>query len=115
METTGYKQKLEEEKTKLEGELASVAHKSPLVKGDWEAAAPEEKEADPNDAATNMEEFGDNAAILTDLETRYGEVTSALSRIEGGTYGTCEVCGAEIEKERLDADPAATTCKAHVK
>ncbi len=35
-------------------------------------------------------------------------------RIEDGTYGVCTVSGEEIETERLEADPAAKTCKAHL-
>jgi RNA polymerase-binding transcription factor DksA len=42
------------------------------------------------------------------------EVNTALKQIEKGAYGTCVVCGAEIEKERLDANPAAQTCKLHM-
>jgi len=114
MDTTQYKERLTAEKVKLEGDLASVGRKNPDNKGDWEAAAPEEMEADPSDAATSMEEFGTNDAILTDLEKRLKDVNDALGRIAAGTYGTCEVSGEEIESDRLDADPAARTCKAHM-
>ena len=34
----------------------------------------------------------------------------ALSRIETGTYGTCESCGEPIGKARLQAFPRATLC-----
>lgn len=114
METTEYKKRLTAEKVKLESELASVGRKNPGKGSDWEAAAPDEMEADPNDEATNQQEFGTNDAILTDLEKRYAEVNDALARIEHGTYGTCEVSGEAIEEERLNADPAARTCKAHM-
>ncbi|MDP3402630.1 MAG: TraR/DksA C4-type zinc finger protein, partial [bacterium] len=81
----------------------------------WEAT-PEETglEADPNDRADQMEEFGNNAAILTDLEHRYNDVVAALARIEDGTYGICTVSGEPIEEDRLEADPAAPTNKAHM-
>ncbi|HVW71948.1 MAG TPA: TraR/DksA C4-type zinc finger protein [Candidatus Paceibacterota bacterium] len=114
METTEYKQRLEAEKVKLEGELASVGRRNPDNKGDWETAAPEEMEADPNDTATNMSEFGVNDAILTDLEKRLADVNDALARIENGSYGKCEVSGEAIEEDRLNADPAARTCKEHM-
>jgi RNA polymerase-binding transcription factor DksA len=61
-----------------------------------------------------MEHYSENNAILTDLETRLGEVTGALARIADGTYGTCRICGKDIETERLDADPSADTCKEHL-
>ncbi|MCA9353454.1 TraR/DksA C4-type zinc finger protein [Candidatus Nomurabacteria bacterium] len=41
-------------------------------------------------------------------------VEGALKRIENGTYGTCSVCGEKIEEDRLGANPAADTCKAHM-
>lgn len=40
-------------------------------------------------------------------------VENALSRIENGTYGECEVCGKQIEEQRLEALPYATLCMEH--
>ena len=37
-------------------------------------------------------------------------VDAALDRIEEGTYGTCENCGEEISKNRLDVLPHARFC-----
>lgn len=107
--------RLTEEKATLEAELATVGRKNPSNPNDWEAT-PEETglEADPNDRADQMEEFGNNHAILTDLEHRYNDVVAALARIEDGMYGTCIVGDEPIEEDRLEADPAAATCKAHM-
>jgi RNA polymerase-binding transcription factor DksA len=41
-------------------------------------------------------------------------VVHALGKIEAGTYGVCEVSGMDIEEDRLEANPAARTCKAHM-
>lgn len=38
------------------------------------------------------------------------EVKAALTRIDAGTYGTCERCGAAIPIERLEAMPTASLC-----
>lgn len=114
-DTAPYKARLEEEKTRLEGELASIGRKNPSNPADWEAVPSETgQEADPNDAADLIEGFEANTAILKELETRYNDVLAALARIEAGTYGICSVSGEEIEADRLGADPAATTCKAHL-
>ena len=40
-------------------------------------------------------------------------VDNALSRIKNGTYGECEVCGKQIEVQRLEALPYATLCMEH--
>ncbi len=112
---TQYKEKLEAEKQTLEAELSNIGRKNPSNPSDWEAVPQETgMEADSGDAADLIEGFEDNAALLKDLEIRYNEVVAALARIEDGTYGVCSVSGEEIEEERLEADPAATTCKAHL-
>lgn len=115
MDTTAYKAKLEEEKVRLEEGLKTVGRKNPSNPNDWEAVPKEtEQESDPNDRADQMEEYSENNAILTDLEIRYSEVTGALARITDGNYGTCRICGKDIETDRLDADPSADTCKEHL-
>jgi DnaK suppressor protein len=38
------------------------------------------------------------------------KIDLALERIEEGTYGQCEECGAKIPKARLNAIPYATLC-----
>lgn len=115
-DTNAYKDRLVEEKGRLEAQLATVGRRNPANPNDWEALPPETgQEADPNDAAELIEGYEGNAAILKDLEIRYNEVLAALSRIEEGTYGVCEVSGEEIEEARLNADPAARTCKAHIR
>ena len=40
------------------------------------------------------------------------KVEHALARIDAGSFGRCEACGAAIEAERLDALPYATLCLA---
>lgn len=40
-------------------------------------------------------------------------VEDALSHIANGTYGECEVCGKEIQEQRLEAVPYATLCMEH--
>jgi RNA polymerase-binding transcription factor DksA len=115
MHTEQFKQKLEEEKVKLEGERAELGRKSERVPGDWEPIQTETGvEADLVDQADIIVNRDTESAIFADLEARYDTVLAALSRIETGTYGSCEVCGARIEEARLNADPAATTCVEHI-
>lgn len=114
MNTERYKESLEAEKARLETEMKGVGRENPAVPHDFEPVPSETGiEADPIDQADVLVSAEGNTAILADLEARYDTVLAALSRIEGGTYGTCTVCGKEIEEARLDADPAATTCLEH--
>lgn len=116
MQTEKYKEILEAEKLVLETELASVGVKNPAVPGDWEARGTEQgSEPDVIDQADTIKSYEENEGIERDLEARYDHVLAALARIADGTYGTCSVCGAPIEADMLAANPAATTCKAHLK
>jgi DnaK suppressor protein len=40
-------------------------------------------------------------------------VEEALTHIANGSYGVCEVCGKEIQPQRLQAVPYATLCMQH--
>jgi RNA polymerase-binding protein DksA len=44
------------------------------------------------------------------LQVRLASIERALSRIEKGTYGVCQSCGAEIDTARLLALPHAEQC-----
>jgi DnaK suppressor protein len=48
--------------------------------------------------------------VGTKLESRLERVNRALERLQEGTYGTCEVCGREIDPRRLRAAPESTVC-----
>ncbi|HVM58953.1 MAG TPA: TraR/DksA C4-type zinc finger protein [Candidatus Paceibacterota bacterium] len=114
MKTDHLRKSLEEEKARLESEMGSVGRKNPNVPGDWEAVPSETgQEPDEADQADVFVSGDTNAAILADLEARYDTVVGALARMDKDEYGVCEVCGKKIEQERLEADPAATTCKEH--
>lgn len=39
-----------------------------------------------------------------------GQITAALNRLSAGTYGVCARCGGQIDPDRLEVIPYATTC-----
>ncbi|MHB1330648.1 MAG: TraR/DksA C4-type zinc finger protein [Minisyncoccota bacterium] len=110
------KKKLEEEKTKIETELSRVAVKDPGNSSNWEPQPPvrDTSSADENTAADSIEDYEENNAITVSLESRLNDIRSGLDKIEKGTYGTCQICNKEIEDDRLEANPAARTCKEHI-
>lgn len=112
-----FKKKLEAEKKLLEKELEKVGRINPDNPLDWEPTPPADRDtsqADDNTMADTIEDYEDNAAIVSTLEARYNDVRSSLDKIEHGTYGNCQICGKEIELDRLEANPSAKTCKEHV-
>ena len=112
--TQHFKEKLETELSRLESELKSVGHKSTTDAEGWEADQGTDivpDAADDMEVADGIEEFENHTAITKDLEVQYKEVKDALHKIETTGYGVCEICGEKIEEDRLEANPAARTCK----
>ena len=105
---------LETERDTLEDELAS--HGRVLNDaGDWQGSSEgyEGEEADPNDAADQIEELVTNIPLVAELEERHTDIAEALEKMDQGVYGLCEECSEPIPLERLKANPAARTCIEH--
>ena len=64
----------------------------------------------PADTSTQLYMSGLNNALMIHQENILGEVRNALEKIQNGEYGSCEICGKEIEGERLEAIPYARLC-----
>jgi len=113
MKTQEYKIKLEEEKKELESQLADIGIYSEET-GKWDAIPEKQEfgpEADENDLADRAEDYEERTSLLTTLATRLDEIKGSLKEIEEGNYGKCHTCGNQIEEDRLEANPAAHTCK----
>ncbi|OHA21260.1 MAG: hypothetical protein A2849_00500 [Candidatus Taylorbacteria bacterium RIFCSPHIGHO2_01_FULL_51_15] len=116
IDTNVFQKKLLAEKELVEKELATVGRRNPQNAADWEPiSGVMERPAERDEVADKLESFEENVAIVRQLELRLAEIQNALERVQGGTYGTCSVCGKEIETARLEANPAAATCKQHLK
>ncbi len=115
MRTEHFKKKLEAEKMTLESEMQNIGRKSLTVPNDWEEIPSDiAMEADLADQADIVVHRSNTAAVLADLEARYDTILAAIHKIENKTYGVCEVCGDKIGEPRLEANPSATTCAAHM-
>ncbi len=66
-------------------------------------------EHDP-EGATIAFERSQVDALIRQAERHLDEIDAALARVEDGSYGVCEVCGAPIPEPRLRARPVARTC-----
>lgn len=99
-----FQEKLLAEKARLEGELALLGKK--VGEGDYQTTMTDMGN-DEDEAASEVEEYVDNLGVEANLEKQLSEVTAALSRIEGGSYGICEDTGQDIAIERLEAYPSA--------
>ncbi len=66
--------------------------------------------ADPNDRATQEEEFGLELRARDRGRKLQKKIEEALDRIKHKEYGHCAACGVEIGIRRLEARPTATLC-----
>lgn len=67
----------------------------------------------PAEDATEVYDRERNLAVENEMQRELERIEHALARMDAGQYGICEVCGAEIPVERLEARPAATLCIVH--
>ncbi len=58
-------------------------------------------------------ERGENKVLYDQLRRELDDIERALARMDDGTYGSCEVCGAEIGADRLEVMPATRFCIDH--
>jgi len=96
-----------DEKSKLEKELSLIATKE---NGDYQANF-EDFGRDEEENAEETEDYFNKISLTETLEKKLDEVSSALERMEKGTYGICVNCpNEEIPVERLKAYPSAKSC-----
>jgi DnaK suppressor protein len=53
-----------------------------------------------------------HAELLASLRRDLDDVEAAMKRLEEGTYGRCQACGAPLPAEQLEAEPTASRCPA---
>lgn len=109
------KEQLEKERDLLMGELKDMGKLNPET-DEWEAT-PEEldfPEADQNDMADRFEDFEARSSMLKTLVPRLNNILRALKGLNKESFGKCEICKKDIEMVRLEANPAARTCKDHL-
>ncbi len=76
--------------------------------------------SDPQHEGNTSGDSADDADAMFDAEMNFSladnerdivrQIDNALARVDAGTYGRCEVCGKEIEPDRLRVLPYATLC-----
>lgn len=102
------KKKLETEKEETEKELKNIVDGGE-ISNHMRVKYPQLGFTE-EDNAEEAETYMENLDIESYLEDILKNINSALVRIEKGNYGTCQKCGKEIDKARLEAYPVATLC-----
>lgn len=85
--------------------LAADQELSELLRNSGDGAG--DDQADSGSSALEREQ---ELTLVNNTRDLLTQTARALSRIEAGTYGSCEICGQAIGKARLQAFPRATLC-----
>lgn len=102
------KKHLEEEKMRLTARIDELSVQDPFRDPD------RTNDNAASDTEASEESNHDRvAALISESQAQVAQVTKALERIDGGTYGFCVVCGNMIDTDRLAILPTATLCLVH--
>jgi DnaK suppressor protein len=112
IETDEFKQRLLDEKGRLEAAIDNLRGEHP---GSLEDETQELSFSDNHlgDAAAETFDRELDGGLEEGAERQLGQIDAALGRIEDGTYGLCAADGKPIPVERLRAVPWATLCIDH--
>jgi RNA polymerase-binding transcription factor DksA len=107
-----FRELLREEHERLEQVRDAVLEETALPSMPEGSALGELSDVDqhPADVGTETFEREKHASILDATERQLTDVERAQSRLDDGSYGTCEACGRAIPIERLEARPATRFC-----
>ena len=109
IDTNSFRTELEQRRARILDTSEAVDHNTSLVEetGELMSSSADNHLADTA-SETYQREFDEG--LEADARRQLVEIDAALARIDDGTYGVCEVCGNEIDPERLEAVPTATLC-----
>lgn len=104
-----YKRQLESLKSRLEKqmELLSKRGSEPLKESIGELSGYDNH---PADLGAETFERSKDLGLKGNSKVLLMKVNHAIDRINNGSYGVCENCGKNIERERLEALPYTTFC-----
>ena len=104
-----FRRRLEDEQQRLNETIRDIEAEREEVRLTETSSdrSPDPNTAEGGSLAFEMEK---ELSILENTRDILAKVQDALSRIEDGTYGTCDVCGEAIPVARLEALPYTKLC-----
>jgi YteA family regulatory protein len=101
---------LVEERRRLIGQSKRILGRNNLADQADDIGELSDYDNHPADAASETFEREKDFAFDENIDEMVDRIDRALAKIEDGTFGTCDRCGKEIGKARLEALPYATFC-----
>jgi YteA family regulatory protein len=105
-----FKQKLEQYGKNIENTIKTMNENRTVDQDSQYPTELSNYDNHPADTSTQLYMVGLNNALMIHQEDLLGEVRNALDKINKGTYGICEICGENINEERLEAIPYTRLC-----
>jgi RNA polymerase-binding transcription factor DksA len=109
-EIAGYRQRLEELKARVGGEVTTLQAEALRPIGSEDSGGLSDLPRHPGDRSSAAYEEDVALELLGNEGHILGEVEAALARIDAGRFGLCTACGADLTKERLAVVPYARYC-----
>lgn len=102
----------------LDSELADVRATVAALRADMDSVSDSRRGSNVDDehdpeGATIAFELAQASSLVRDADHRMSEIELALTKLDRGTYGLCEVCGEPIAEGRLEARPWTRYCILH--
>lgn len=108
-EIADLKGRLEEEQGELRVQLSTIEEET-FATSQSELSGDVGLDDESADAGTATFEREKDLSIENNIRDLLAKIERALTRIDAGTYGTCERCGKPIEKARIKALPYVDLC-----
>jgi DnaK suppressor protein len=109
MDNDTARERLEEERTRLQGIRDGIQREQDDATSDTGGEL-SSFDQHPGDSGTETFEMEKNVSLLEQVEDELDEIEAAFQRLERGEYGRCQACGRPIGDERLEAMPATRFC-----
>jgi DnaK suppressor protein len=95
------------ERERTEARLAALQRDFDGIVFSADTAADDEHDPEGSSTAFDRQHV---AALIAAARDHLAAIARAATRLEDGSYGTCERCGRLISAQRLEARPATATC-----
>ena len=111
-ELENFRKLLEGLRRRLTGDVSHLADEALRARGGEASGSLSNAPLHMADLGTDNFEQEFTLSLLENQEQMLEEIVAALDRIDKGTFGKCEECGAAIPKGRLQALPYTRHCVA---
>jgi len=109
-EREGFRRQLQTLAARLQGDVSDLSKEALRVAGGEASGGLSNTPFHTADLGTDNFEQEMSVSLLENQDQILTDIAAALRRMESGTFGTCEVCGKEVPKQRLQATPYTPYC-----